>query len=111
MTPRDRFPATPLAAQLQVDTSLQKQSADIHQFQIGLTPTDRARNRIQLQGHVDFSQPKAVQGNLNLSSEGLDLTRYYDLFAGGAKAPGKAVSDDFARQHRFRPRRIRNRRQ
>ncbi len=89
--PKGQFPETPLAAQLQVDTSLQKQSADIHQFQIGLTPTDHARNRIQLQGHVDFSQAQAIQGNLNLSSDGLDLTRYYDLFAGGAKASGKAV--------------------
>ena len=76
---------------MQVDTSLQKQSADIRQFQIGLTPTDRAQNQIQLQGQVDFSNPKAIQGNLKLSSDGLDLTRYYDLFAGGAKAPGKTV--------------------
>ena len=89
--PKGQFPETPLAAQLEIDTSLQRQSADIHQFQIGLTPTDHARNRIQLQGHVDFSDPKAIQGNLNLSSDGLDLTRYYDLFAGGAKASGKAV--------------------
>src|SRR5690348_12889365 len=89
--PQGQFPATPLAAQLQVDTSLQKQSADIHQFQIALTPTDRAPNRVQLQGQVDYSQPKAVQGNLTLSSDGIDLTRYYDLFAGGAKAPGKAI--------------------
>ncbi len=89
--PKGQFPATPLAAQLQIDTSLEKQSADIHQFQIGLTPTGRARNRIQLQGRVDFSQPKAIQGNLKLSSDGLDLTRYYDLFAGGPKTSGKTV--------------------
>ncbi|MGH7993644.1 MAG: hypothetical protein ACREDQ_09015, partial [Limisphaerales bacterium] len=89
--PKGQFPETPLAAQLQIDTSLQKQSADIHQFQIGLTPTDHAQNRIQLQGQVDFSNPKAVQGDLKLSSDGLDLTRYYDLFAGGATGSGKAV--------------------
>ncbi len=89
--PKGQFPETPLAAQLQIDTSLQKQSADIHQFRIGLTPTDHAQNRIQLQGKVDFSNPNAVQGDLNLSSDGLDLTRYYDLFAGGAKASWEAV--------------------
>ena len=89
--PQGQFPATPLEARLQIDTSLQKQSADIHQFQIGLTPTDRAQNRVQLQGQVDFSRPKAVQGNLKLSSDGLDVTPYYDLFAGGAKAAGKTV--------------------
>jgi hypothetical protein len=89
--PKGQFPATPLAARLQIDTTLRNQSADIRQFQIGLTPTDRAQNQIQLQGQVDFSQPKAVQGNLTLSSEALDLTRYYDMFAGGAKASGKTV--------------------
>ncbi|HUA67880.1 MAG TPA: AsmA family protein, partial [Candidatus Saccharimonadales bacterium] len=68
----------------------QNQSADIRQFQLGLTPTDRAQNQIQLQGQVDFSQPKAIQGNLKLSSDGLDLTRYYDLF-GGAKTQAKAA--------------------
>ena len=87
--PQHQFPATPLAAGLQIDTTLQKQAADIRQFQIGLTPTDRAQNRVQLQGHVDFSQTNAVQGSLRLLSDSLDLTRYYDLFAGGAKAGGK----------------------
>jgi len=89
--PQGQFPATPLAAQLRIDTSLQKQSADIHQFQIGLTPTDRAQNQLQLQGQVDYSQPKAIQGSLTLSSDGLDFTSYYDLFAGGAKAPGNTA--------------------
>ena len=87
--PQHQFPATPLAAGLQIDTTLQKQSADIRQFQIGLTPTDRAQNRVQLQGHVDFSQTNAVQGSLRLLSDSLDLTSYYDLFAGGGNAAGK----------------------
>ena len=88
--PTGQFPATPLAAKLQIDTTLQNQAADIRQFQIGLTPTDRAQNQIQLQGHVDFSRTNAVQGNLKLSSDSLDLTSYYDLFAGGTNAGGKA---------------------
>ena len=62
--PTGKFPATPLAVTLQIDTALQKQSADIRQFQIGLTPTSLAQNQIQLQGHVDFSNSKAIQGNL-----------------------------------------------
>lgn len=90
--PKGQFPATPLAAQLQIDTLLKRQSADIHQFQIGLTPTDRAQNQLQLEGQVDYSQPKAIQGSLTLSSDRLDLTRYYDLFSGGSSAPGKTVS-------------------
>ncbi|HLX95127.1 MAG TPA: AsmA family protein [Verrucomicrobiae bacterium] len=90
--PRGQFPAAPLAARLQIDTTLQKQTADIRQLQISLTPTSRATNQIQLQGGVDFSQPSAVHGNLTLSSESLDLTRYYDLFTGPAKASGQTVT-------------------
>ena len=90
--PKGQFPATPLAARLQVDTTLQKQSADIRQFQIGLTPTDRAQNQIQLQGHIDFSKTNAIQGNLKLLSDSLDVTRYYDLFTGGANAAGKPAA-------------------
>ena len=81
--PRGQFPATPLTAGLQIDTTLKNQAADIRQFQIGLTPTARAQNQIQLQGKVDFSKTNAIQGNLKLSSDSLDLTSYYDLFAGG----------------------------
>jgi len=88
--PTGKFPATPLAAKLQIDTTLQKQTADIRQFQIGLTPTARAQNQVQLQGNVDFSRTNAIQGNLKLASDSLDLTRYYDLFAGGTTAGGKA---------------------
>jgi hypothetical protein len=84
--PAGPIPATPLSAGLQIDTLLQKQSADIRRFQISLTPTKLAQNQIQLQGQVNFAQPKAIQGNLELTSDSLDLTSYYDLFAGGAKA-------------------------
>jgi len=37
--PAGKIPATPLSAGLQIDTTLQKQSADIRRFQISLTPT------------------------------------------------------------------------
>jgi hypothetical protein len=84
--PAGKIPATPLSAGLQIDTVLQKQSADIRRFQISLTPTKLAQNQIQLQGQVNFAQTKAVQGNLKLTADSLDLTSYYDLFASGAKA-------------------------
>ncbi|HEX7617403.1 MAG TPA: AsmA family protein, partial [Verrucomicrobiae bacterium] len=84
--PAGKIPATRLDAGLQIDTTLQKQSADIRQFQISLTPTKLAQNQIQLQGQVNFAQAKAIQGNLKLTADSLDLTSYFDLFAGGAKA-------------------------
>ncbi len=89
--PKLQIPKTPLAAGLKVDVALQKQTADIRQFQIELTPTQRAQNQVRLQGNVDFSNPKAIQGQLNLAADSLDLTSYYDLFAGGAKASAKTA--------------------
>lgn len=44
---------------------------------------------MQLQGNVDFSRPKTIQGSFKLSSDSLDLTGYCDLFAGGANAGAK----------------------
>ena len=101
------FPATPLAARLQVDTLLK---AIRRHPPVPNRPDaylDRAPNQLQLQGQVDFSNPKAVQGNLKLSSEGLDLTPYYDLFAGGASNPGNVRNFVLPR---LPPRPFRNRR-
>ena len=93
--PRQQIPATPLEAKLQADAALHNQTADVRQFQITLTPTDRAKNQIQLQGRVDFSRTDAIQGNLKLMADSLDVTRYYDLFAGKSqtaeKKPGTAA--------------------
>jgi hypothetical protein len=83
--PKQQFPATPLAVGLQVDASLnpQTQTADVRRLQVALTPTTRAANQINFSGQVDFSKTNAIQGNLKLAADALDLTRYYDLFAGG----------------------------
>jgi hypothetical protein len=86
--PKGQFPSTPLETRMQVDASLSKQVADIRQFQIGLTPTARATNQVQLTGKVDMSQTNATQGTLKLTADSLDLTSYYDLFA-AKKAPEK----------------------
>ena len=80
--PKGQFPATPLETKMQVDASLNKQVADIRQFQLALTPTARATNQIQLTGRVDMTQTNAIQGNLKLAADSLDFTSYYDLFAG-----------------------------
>jgi hypothetical protein len=84
--PQGRIPAAPLQARMQVDTTLNKQVADIRQFQIALTPTPRATNQVQLTGHFDMSDTNALQGNLKLVADSLDFTAYYDLFAGQKKA-------------------------
>src|SRR5579885_1200144 len=86
--PAGRFPATPLAAGLQTDLALQNQAADLRQLQLALTPTARALNRIELTGRVDFAQPKAIEGRLQLAADSLDVTPFYDLFAGGSQTGG-----------------------
>ena len=83
--PKNSFPATPLEARLQTDASLHKQVADIRQLQLTLTPTQRAKNVLDLTGQVDMTHTNAIQGQLKLASDGLDVTRYYDLFQGGSK--------------------------
>jgi len=49
-------------------------------------PHQTRAKSVQLQGQLDFSQTNAIQGNLKLSADSLDVTRYYDLFAGAPKS-------------------------
>ena len=83
--PTHQVPATPLQAKLVVDASVAKQVADVREVQLTLTPTQRAKNQFELQGRVDMSKTNAWTGNLSLNSDGMDLTTYYDLFAGTNK--------------------------
>jgi hypothetical protein len=90
--PKGQFPGTPLEAKCQLDTSLDKSVATIRQFIMSLTPTDRATNQVQLTGQIDTSNTNAITGNLKLAADSLDVTRYYDLFAGEKKAPEQTTS-------------------
>jgi hypothetical protein len=90
--PAKKFPATPLAVGLQVDASLNRQTAEVRQFQIALTPTALATNQLQFSGKVDFSKTNAIRGNLKLAADSLDLTSYYDLFTGGTNAAAKTAA-------------------
>jgi len=98
--PQRPLPAAPLAAGLQMDVTLKKQTADIRQFQITLTPTERAQNQLQLQGQLDFSKTNATAGTLKLTARALDVTGYYDLFTGGKtnRPPAAAPAGPATRQ-------------
>ncbi len=84
--PKGQLPATPLEARLQLDTALQKKVAELRDCSLAVTPTDRAKNQLQVTGRVDFTQTNAITGNVKLAADSLDATRYYDLFSGPAKA-------------------------
>ena len=49
---------------------------------LALTPTDRAKNTLQLDGNVDIAQADAITGSIKLAADSLDVTRYYDLLCG-----------------------------
>ena len=83
--PTGALPATPLEARVQLDATVAKQLTQIRQGQLTLTPTDRAKNELNLTGSVDASKSNAISGTLKLAAESLDVTRYYDLFAGKTK--------------------------
>jgi uncharacterized protein involved in outer membrane biogenesis len=87
--PKNQLPGTPLEAKVQVDASIRKQVADVRQCQLTLTPTSRGKNELNLTGHMDMSQTNATTGNLKLAAESLDMTSYYDLFAGEKKPEEK----------------------
>ena len=87
--PKGQIPAKPLEAKFQVDTALHKQAVDINQVGLTLTPTARAKNELKLSGHVDMTKTTAIEGNVKVAAESLDLTTYYDLFAGGSKPEEK----------------------
>jgi hypothetical protein len=81
--PSGTVPATPLEAKAKLDAGVSKSVAQIRECRLGLTPTEKAKaNDLNLSGTVDFSKTNAINGNLKLAAETLDLTRYYELFAG-----------------------------
>jgi hypothetical protein len=69
-------------ATLRLDARLHAKVLDLRQCQLGLIPTERAANQVQLTGKVDMTDSHATRGNLKLAADSLDLTCYYDLFVG-----------------------------
>jgi hypothetical protein len=87
--PSGTVPSTPLEVKLDFDTTLAKETVELRQLLVSLTPTSRAKNQLQLQGVVDMTHTNAIQGQLKLTAESLDLTTYYDLFSGATNQTAK----------------------
>lgn len=97
--PQGSLPTTPLEAKVNVDAGVAKSVAQIRQCELTLTPTDRASNKLNVTGSVDYSKTNAITGLVKLVSDSLDVTRYYDLVAGDTKPaattpPPAAPSED-----------------
>jgi uncharacterized protein involved in outer membrane biogenesis len=80
--PTGRLPKTPLSAGIGMDVSMRGQTIDLKKLLLSLDPTARASNQLLLSGKVDLAPTNASPSSLKLQSDGLDLTTYYDLFAG-----------------------------
>jgi hypothetical protein len=88
--PSGQVPRTPLALRARADVSQTKGVVDLRTVELALTPTERATNAIVVNGRVDMSQTNAWTGQLRVTSEGLDVTPYYDLFANKPQASAAA---------------------
>ncbi|MBI4658514.1 MAG: AsmA family protein [Verrucomicrobia bacterium] len=80
--PQRKLPRAPLSAEMQLDSSVRAQTVELRQFALKLSPTDRAQNQLLLQGRLDLSPTNAGPSQLTLQADSLDLTPYYELFAG-----------------------------
>jgi hypothetical protein len=79
--PSGAVPRTPLAVDFTADAAMSKAVYDIKGIQLALTKTERAPNALNIAGKIDLSKSNAWNGNVKVTSDGLDLTTYYDLFA------------------------------
>lgn len=96
--PSGLIPATPLEAKLKLDAAMRTNVANIRELALTLTPTSRAANRLGAAGQLDFTRTNGVSGNLRITADALDATRYYDLFMGTtAAAPTGAPGGPAAR--------------
>jgi len=84
--PDHKLPKTPQSFGLQLDGSMHKELVGLRQVLVSLSPTDRARNQVQISGKIDLAKTNATPGQLTVRADSLDLTPYYDLFAGAPSA-------------------------
>lgn len=86
-----KLPKTPLAASVTVDGGMKGEFLDLRNFLLKLTPTERAKNELQLIAKLDFGKTNPVPSTVSLRSESFDVTPYYNMFAGGT--PTNAAGD------------------
>jgi len=80
--PERKLPRAPQSVALRLDGAMQKELLNLRQVLLTLSPTDRAKNQLELSGKIDLAKTNAAPGQLTLQAESLDFTPYYDLFAG-----------------------------
>ena len=85
-------PPAKLGAQVQLDGSLRQQLLELRQCVLKLSPTARAVNALQVVGKLDLAKTNATPSQITVSSDSLDLTPYYDMFAGTTTGTNAAAA-------------------
>src|SRR5205807_106479 len=91
--PAGALPTNALGLGMNIDASMRGQSVDLRKMSLRLSPTKLAENRLDIQATLDTSSNNPAPGSVSIKSPGLDLTPYYEIFAGNKKAApaGKAT--------------------
>jgi uncharacterized protein involved in outer membrane biogenesis len=71
-----------LTMDIALDAGMPGNLIDLRDLSLKLTPTPRAENRLQIQAKLDLGKTNQAPATISVKSAGLDLTKYYDLFAG-----------------------------
>jgi hypothetical protein len=97
--PQKQLPTTPLTLSLDLDVSQRSNAVDVRTLVLSVPPTRRAKNLLTFKGALDLgTHPPPAQ--FTATSDGLDLTSYWDLAAGlrspsasaPATPPGSALA-------------------
>jgi hypothetical protein len=90
--PSGRLPKGSMGIGVEVDGSHEGLVSEFKKLVIDLGGTTRATNRLEIAGLVDLSTNAPKPSLVTIRSPGLDLTPWYDLFAGITNAPAPAAA-------------------
>lgn len=76
-----------LAIGLAMDAGMPGEKVNLRDLTVKLTPTKRAQNELKIQAQLDLAKTNPAPASISVRSTGLDVTDYYNMFAGGTNAP------------------------
>jgi type II secretion system protein N len=82
LPPLPNTSANRLTVGLALDAGMPGDLIDLRDLSLKLDPTPRAENRLQIQAKLDLGKTNPAPATITVKSTGLDLTKYYDQFAG-----------------------------
>jgi hypothetical protein len=80
-----KLPKTPLSVDLRIDGAMRKETLDLRELLVQLTPNARAKNALRVVAKLDFAKTNPAPSTASVRSESFDVTPYYNMFAGGTK--------------------------